>query len=135
MDFDQKPCRYTVFISGEKKFIDHSFYQIHIPPVDLYLNFEILSLNLICLSSLSWIFAGYTGSKNKVLQTWFFKLRNSSTDQQGDYSKAPIIRTRHLAVLAVHSVYCRTGIRTGTYNRNFRVSGSVFSLSKVYLKV
>ena len=37
------------------------------------------------------------------------------------YSKAPIIRTKHWAVLAVHSVYCRTGISTGTYNRNFRV--------------
>ena len=41
------------------------------------------------------------------------------------YSKAPIIRTEHWAVLAVHSVYCRTGISTGTYNRNFRVSRGV----------
>ena len=31
------------------------------------------------------------------------------------YSKAPIIRTEHWAVLAVHSMYCWTGIRTGTY--------------------
>ena len=38
------------------------------------------------------------------------------------YSKVPIIRTGHLAVLAVHS-YCRTGIRTGKNNRNFRVGG------------
>ena len=37
------------------------------------------------------------------------------------YSKAPIIRTEHWAVLAVHSINCRTGISTGTYNRNFRV--------------
>ena len=37
------------------------------------------------------------------------------------YSKAPIIRTEHWAVLAVHSMYCRTGISTDTYNRNFRV--------------
>ena len=37
------------------------------------------------------------------------------------YSKAPIIRTEHWAVWAVHSMYCRTGISTGTYNRNFRV--------------
>ena len=29
--------------------------------------------------------------------------------------------TEHWAVLAVHSMYCRTGISTGTYNRNFRV--------------
>ena len=37
------------------------------------------------------------------------------------YSKAPNIRTGHWAVLAVHSMYCRTGIHTDTYNRNFRV--------------
>ena len=37
------------------------------------------------------------------------------------YSKTPIIRSGHWAVLLVHSMYCRTGIRTGTYNRNFRV--------------
>ena len=40
------------------------------------------------------------------------------------YSKAPIKRTGHWAVLAVHTMYCHTGIRTGTYNRNFRVSCS-----------
>ena len=38
------------------------------------------------------------------------------TDRQM-YSKALIIRTGHWAVLAVHSMYCRTGIRTGTYVR------------------
>ena len=37
------------------------------------------------------------------------------------YSKAPIIRTEHWVVWAVHSMYCRTGISTSTYNRNFRV--------------
>ena len=37
------------------------------------------------------------------------------------YSKAPIMRTEHLAVLTVHSIYCRTGIRTSTYDKNFRV--------------
>ena len=36
--------------------------------------YDVKKQNLICLSSLSWIFAGYTGSKNKILQTWFFKL-------------------------------------------------------------
>ena len=35
--------------------------------------YDVKKQNLICLSSLSWIFAGYTGSKNKILQTWFFK--------------------------------------------------------------
>ena len=37
------------------------------------------------------------------------------------YSKAAIIRTDHWAVYTVHSMYCRTGISTGTYDRNFRV--------------
>ena len=49
------------------------------------------------------------------------------------YSKTPIIRTEHWAVLAVHSMYCRTGISTGTYNRNFRVTPIVSrSKSKWY---
>ena len=52
----------------------------------------------------------------------------------GKYSKAPIIRTEHWAVLAVHSMYCWTGISTGTYNRNFRVSRVVTprKLCKLY---
>ena len=45
---------------------------------------------------------------------------------EGTYSKAPIIRTEHWAVLAVHSMYCRTGISTGTYNRNFGVNWSKY---------
>ena len=35
---------------------------------------------------------------------------------EGTYSKAPIIRTEHWAVLAVHSMYCRTGICNGMYS-------------------
>ena len=53
------------------------------------------------------------------------------TFDQGIYSKAPIIRTEHWAVLAVHSMYCRTGISTGTYNRNFRVCILTLALKDV----
>ena len=53
----------------------------------------------------------------------FMRFGDSSKEHylEPTYSKAPIIRTEHWAVLAVHSMYCRTGISTGTYNRNFRV--------------
>ena len=51
------------------------------------------------------------------------------------YSKAPIIRIGHWAVLAVHSMYCRTGIRTSTYNRNFRVGMHELQLSFCMLNV
>ena len=53
---------------------------------------------------------------SRVLSRFFVSVGHETT-----YSKAPIIRTEHWAVLAVHSMYCRTGISTGTYNRNFRV--------------
>ena len=44
-----------------------------------------------------------------LFETWF------------EYSKVPIIRTVCSASLAVHSMYCQTGIHTDTYNRHFRV--------------
>ena len=55
------------------------------------------------------------------------------------YSKAPIICTSFWADLAVHSMYCRTGISARTYNRNFRVGGHAsghvfFACSKLEAK-
>jgi hypothetical protein len=36
------------------------------------------------------------------------------------YSKAPIIHTIFLKFLAAHSMYCRNGISTSMYDRNFK---------------
>ena len=55
-----------------------------------------------------------------------------SWPKKDTYSKAPIIRTKHWAVLAVHSMYCQTGISTGTYNRNFRVFVYIWHLCELF---
>ena len=60
----------------------------------------------------------------------FDKIENKRKIDFEYYFKAPIIRTGHWAVLAVHIMYCRTGIGTGTYNRNFRVFTCKFNKLK-----
>ena len=67
---------------------------------------------------------GCPGAVDASYCSGLIKTDGATGESQPTYSKAPIIRTEHWAVLAAHSMYCRNGISTGTtgtYNRNFRL--------------